>query len=311
MKLKGIDVSEHQGTIAWEKLKGQVDFVIIRSSHGMNEMDTQWEQNYAGAKRAGIPAGAYHYFYYGDRTKNQKEVDNFLSKLVGKSLEYPAFIDFEECDPKFRPPLGALPKDQITDYALYALGRIRDAGFMPGIYANKHWLTNHLDADQLPGDVIIWLAQYNSSPTYSGRYDLWQYTDKGHMDGVMSSGLDLNYCFKTFAPGIASPAPGPPSTDTHTGLARSSEKCPYPEPSYTIPHRKNITGDAARWFQWHLLRAGYDCGVNKAAADKYGTDGFAYAKTWDAIEAVTRKAGLGIGDAGQKTRETIKEANNL
>ncbi|MDD4170509.1 MAG: GH25 family lysozyme [Desulfotomaculaceae bacterium] len=196
MKPVGIDVSEHQGTIDWQKLKGKVDFVIIRSSHGMNEIDTQWERNYAEAKRVGIPIGAYHYFYYGDKTKNQKEVDNFLSKLAGKKLEYPAFIDFEESNPKYNPPLGALTEAQITTYALHAFDRIRDAGFRPGIYANKNWLTNHMNVSKYPADVAIWLAEWDCpSPTYGGRYDLWQYTDKGSTDGIQTSSLDMNYCF--------------------------------------------------------------------------------------------------------------------
>jgi len=31
---KGIDVSKHQGTIDWSKVKGNVDFAIIRAGYG-------------------------------------------------------------------------------------------------------------------------------------------------------------------------------------------------------------------------------------------------------------------------------------
>ena len=35
------------------------------------------------------------------------------------------------------------------------------------------------------GSYKIWLAQYNTSgPTYKGRYDLWQYTSKGTIQGI-------------------------------------------------------------------------------------------------------------------------------
>jgi len=292
MKLKGIDVSKYQGRIDWDKLKGKVDFVIIKASHGMHDTDDMWERNYTEAKRVGIPIGAYHYFYYGDETKHQQEVDNFLTKLAGKELEYPAFIDFEESAPKFKPPLGGLPRATITSYAVKALERIRQAGFKPGLYANKNWLTNHIEASYIPDDVTVWLAEYNSQPTYQGRYDLWQYSDKGSLDGISSKGLDMNYHYTKDLPHIP---------DLKRG-------CPYPEPTETIPYRRNFNGSAARWLQWHLIRAGYDCGVTEAEADTYGTDGFAATKTWDAIDAVVKKAGLGTGDAGPKTRNAVKAA---
>ncbi len=195
MLLKGIDVSKYQGLIDWDKLRGKVDFVIIRASHGMHDTDEMWERNYNEAKRVGVPIGAYHYFYYGDKVKHRKEVDNFLAQLAGKELVYPAFIDFEEADPKYNPPLGALPREKITVYALEALKCIRQAGFKPGIYANKHWLSNQLEAGKLPEDVTVWLAEYNTRPTYNGRYHMWQYTDQGSMDGIATRGLDMNYCF--------------------------------------------------------------------------------------------------------------------
>ena len=65
---QGIDVSYHQGTIDWEKVKnsGQVDFAIIRCGIGMdqtNQDDTQWENNTSECERFGIPYGTFLYSY--------------------------------------------------------------------------------------------------------------------------------------------------------------------------------------------------------------------------------------------------------
>jgi hypothetical protein len=87
--------------------------------------------------------------------------------------------------------------------------------------------------------------------------------------------------------------------------------CPYREPTGIIPHRQNFAGTAARWYQWHLIRAGYTDIVNPNRLDANGTDGFAWTKTWKAIEEVTRKAGLGIGGAGSKTRKAVKKAAGM
>ena len=40
----------------------------------------------------------------------------------------------------------------------------------------------------------IWLAQYNSTVTYGGKYDMWQYTSKGKIAGI-SGNTDLNISY--------------------------------------------------------------------------------------------------------------------
>ena len=30
----------------------------------------------------------------------------------------------------------------------------------------------------------VWVAQYNTSCTYGGKYNMWQYSNKGQIDGV-------------------------------------------------------------------------------------------------------------------------------
>ena len=91
--------------------------------------------------------------------------------------------------------------------------------------------------------------------------------------------------------------------------APKKETCPYAEPAGVILNRINFTGTPARWYQWHLVKLGYDCGVNpKSKNYANGTDGSAQTKTWDAIESFTKSVGLGIGAAGQKTRNALKAA---
>ncbi len=43
--LKGIDVSEHQGRINWEQVKGNIDFAILRAGYGRNNIDKQFIRN--------------------------------------------------------------------------------------------------------------------------------------------------------------------------------------------------------------------------------------------------------------------------
>ena len=80
---QGIDVSYHQGTIDWEKVKnsGQVDFAIIRCGIGMdqtNQDDTQWENNTSECERLGIPYGTFLYSYADTVEKARSEAQHVI-----------------------------------------------------------------------------------------------------------------------------------------------------------------------------------------------------------------------------------------
>ena len=64
---KGIDVSEHNRNIDWEKVKAAgIDYAIIRCGYGDNydnQDDKQWLRNVSECERLGIPYGVYIYSY--------------------------------------------------------------------------------------------------------------------------------------------------------------------------------------------------------------------------------------------------------
>ena len=64
---------------------------------------------------------------------------------------------------------------------------------MGGMFYNKTWLSQKMDASALSG-YKIWLAQYAAAPTYTGRYDLWQYKSTGKVSGI-SGNVDLNLSY--------------------------------------------------------------------------------------------------------------------
>ena len=66
MSVKGIDVSKYQGNIDWNKVKADgVEFVVIRAGYGreITQKDPYFEENYKGAKAAGLRVGTYWYSY--------------------------------------------------------------------------------------------------------------------------------------------------------------------------------------------------------------------------------------------------------
>ena len=70
------------------------------------------------------------------------------------------------------------------------------------IYANKWWLTEQLNLDKL-SNYPVWLAHYTGvtqddpfvkPSNYNGKYSMWQYTDKGHVNGIVGNvDMDILY----------------------------------------------------------------------------------------------------------------------
>ena len=189
---KGIDVSYAQGNIDFSKInKNQVQFVIIRSSFGWeaDQKDNQFERNYSGFKKLGIPVGAYHYSYAKTKEQAVKEARYCLECIKGKSFDLPVFIDMEEQS------CAAAGRRTCTDIAKTFIQTIEKAGYRSGVYVNPNWLENYLYKNELVGKVNIWLAQWGSSKPYCNCM-LWQYNvgKKGSVSGI-SGEIDLDYCY--------------------------------------------------------------------------------------------------------------------
>ena len=93
---KGIDISYHNGTINWDKVKNSdVDFVIIRCGYGDNytsQDDKKWLENVQACESRGIPYGVYIYSYAENVAQAQSEADHVLRLIRGHKLSYPVFM---------------------------------------------------------------------------------------------------------------------------------------------------------------------------------------------------------------------------
>ena len=97
---KVIDVSYHNGTIDWEKVKAAgVDGAILRCGYGDNiasQDDKQWKRNADECTRLGIPFGAYLYSYAKSTAQAKSEAEHALRLIKGYKLSYPVYYDLEE-----------------------------------------------------------------------------------------------------------------------------------------------------------------------------------------------------------------------
>lgn len=200
MKLKGIDVSHHQGAIDWNKVKSQIDYAILSVGYGDNitsQDDKQFHRNAKECARLGIPFGVYIYSYAKSKTQAKSEADHVLRLLKGYKLDYPVYYDLEDAN-----TTGKCSNKLIADMAEVFCNAIEKAGYWSGIYANTSWFTNKL-TDSRFNKWVKWVAQYNSVCTYKGKHDMWQYASDGRVNGI-SGNVDMNYCYVDY-PSLINP----------------------------------------------------------------------------------------------------------
>lgn len=200
MKVKGIDVSEHNGNIDWGKIKSDgIQFAMIRASWGHFVEDAKARRNVSECKRLGIPFGLYHYSYAASDTDARTEATKFLAlshELGGYT--YPLCLDMEDAD-GWKARNGVKDNQNLSTIRIYK-EVIEGAGDYLTLYMSKSWFDRlrALDKD-LIDSIDAWLAHWGiAEPSMS--CGMWQYTSDGVVDGS-SARTDMNYAYKDY-PGI-------------------------------------------------------------------------------------------------------------
>ena len=193
--IKGIDVSEFQGSIDWAKVKKDgVEFAILKLGNiydaQSNYKDSKFDTNYKEAKKRSIKIGAYIYNYCNTVNTLKEGLEWAIGKLAGKKLDLPLYLDMEDKD--IQGESKASLTEQCNEFAKY----VESKGYQAGVYANVNWLKNELNPSDFDKDISVWVAQYYKECQYTGKYDIWQYASDGSVSGI-SGNCDMNYLYNT------------------------------------------------------------------------------------------------------------------
>ena len=210
VKLDCIDVSRYQKTIDWDRVANDgVQQAIVRmgyrgyGSEGSLVADPYFRTNIEEATRVGLEVGVYFYTQATTEKEAIEEANFVLDALNGYPLALPIYYDIEKVENATgRMDKANLTTEQRTKLCEAFCSTIQAAGYRAGVYANKAWLTNYLYADRLAQNYDIWLAHYTTSTSYSGAYQMWQFTASGVVDGI-EGGVDRNVCYSRKANFIA------------------------------------------------------------------------------------------------------------
>lgn len=160
--MKGIDVSHHQGTIDWSKVK-DVDFAVLKCTEGTSFFDHEFTNNKTGCRKYGILAGFYHFAGGEDAIK---EADYFLEQVGGILAGEFLVLDYEI---------------HLTDPVTWCkkfLDRVYSkTGIRPLIYLNVSTIYS-FDWSIIAKDYGLWIADPSSATPRIGEfpyYVIWQH----------------------------------------------------------------------------------------------------------------------------------------
>ena len=189
----GIDVSEWQGEIDFEKAKrAGCEFVMMRIGYSYNGnliLDKSFRDNFRNARAIGIPVGIYYYSNDSTPEEVRSVMRQIFEELGDDEPELPIVFDWEN----------------FTDFQDYKVSfnslnelydvfeeEVRARGFEPMLYGSKYYLErvwNHRDTRS------VWLAHYVDESSYKEPYSLWQTAAWGELDGVEGY-VDLDVWFR-------------------------------------------------------------------------------------------------------------------
>lgn len=232
--MKGIDVSEWNGSINWSKVKSSgVTFAFIRAGgryygSGAYFVDSKFAENVKNATAAGIDVGAYFYSQAINATEARQEAAYTLNIVSSYNLTLPIVMDYEyawEGGLTGRLYNAHLSKSAATTVINTFCSTVEASGYVGMLYASKSVITDDMKITSINNKYPIWNAQYNDSDTLT-------YTDNGLTSGKKYTYMVRGYhklntgtvygaysqeysCTATYAEAVtASTDPEPPIFDT-------------------------------------------------------------------------------------------------
>lgn len=188
-----IDVSEHQGTINYNRVKtAGIDGVIIRAGYGRGNGDKKFKDNIEGVIAAGFEYIGVYWFSYAynlDMAKREAQYCNDIVMAYKDKLNLGVYFDWEYDSMKYAKKMGTNPtRSSITEMNKIFCQRIKELGYIPGYYLNQDYSKNYIDESKLK-DYRRWFAKYTTAKQ-TDCY-LWQYSGSGKVSGI-STNVDMN-----------------------------------------------------------------------------------------------------------------------
>ncbi len=176
--LKGVDVSDYQGTVDWSTAKAAgVTFGFVKATEGDTLVDSTFAQNWSAMKAAGVVRGAYHFFHPGDNATTQA---SFVLSTVGPLAagDLPIVLDFEVLD-------GVAEATAVADAVTFLATVTKATGTTAILYMSADFLSGSYAALK---PYTLWVANYGVTcpglPSEWSAWSFWQNSGSGSVSGI-------------------------------------------------------------------------------------------------------------------------------
>lgn len=193
VRAKGIDVSHWQSQVDWVAVRNAgIAFAFIKATEQANHVDRRFQENWAGAKAAGVLRGAYHFFRPGVDAKDQaRHFATTVGELEARDL--PPVLDLEVRD-------GVSNETLVKGVHTWLQEVERLTGRRPIIYTGPSFWDTHIAEGGNPPPwsqhYSLWIANYQVPkpflPAGFLTWTFWQFTEKGQIPGV-DGNVDMNW----------------------------------------------------------------------------------------------------------------------
>lgn len=174
----GIDLSHYQGEVFWEAIgdNSKMAYVYLKATEGGDRIDDKYERNIELAHKYGLKVGSYHFFR--PKTDLTSQLENFKTQCRPSQQDLIPMIDVETKQ--------GMGNEAFCDSLLKFLDMVEEAYHQkPLVYTGTNFYNRYLVGKL--DDYKLMIAQYSSKePILADDKDylLWQYTGKGHIDGI-------------------------------------------------------------------------------------------------------------------------------
>ena len=188
--IHGIDVARFQNEINWTRVKQSgIGFAYIKATEGGDLVDAQFSRNWRLSGRAGIPRGAYHFYYF--CTPPEVQARWYIRNVPKRGKALPPVLDME-WNP-FSPTCTTRPPGaEVRRQARVFLDILeRHYGQRPVIYTTVEFY-RETGIGKLNEEFWLRSTARTLDKTYPGQdWKFWQYTGTGIVPGV-AGGVDIN-----------------------------------------------------------------------------------------------------------------------
>ena len=188
----GIDAARFQGQMNWRQIRRQgIRFAWLKATEGGDLLDPEFKANWRAAKRARVPVGAYHFYYF--CTDPDTQAKWFIKNVQRLRGGMPPVLDLE-WNP-FSPTCTLRPPAAEVRRVANRFIKIVERHYQTRVVvytAPDFWERN--DVARLKRGFWLRSTANHVEQRYRFRgWRFWQYTATGVLDGVEKE-IDLN-CF--------------------------------------------------------------------------------------------------------------------